>query len=125
MSVHATLTVVPSCMLGEAMETHMKFTLPGMLITALIVASPAALAQNNMGYSGTSSNPATSVSKDETVGTTTPRKHMSSHKQRKHHTASYYKQRQHAKAMSSKASTTGSGSNSVKPERNETTPKSR
>jgi hypothetical protein len=125
MSVHATLTVVPSCMLGEAMETHMKFTLPGMLITALIVASPAALAQNNMGYSGTSSNPATSVSKDETSGMTTqrPKKHMTSHKQKKH-TASY-KQRHHAKAMSSKASTTGSGSNSAKPERNETTPKSR
>jgi hypothetical protein len=102
----------------------MKFTLPGMLITALIVASPVALAQNNMGYSGTSSNPATSQSKNETVGTTTPRKHMSSHKQRKHHTASY-KQRHHAKAMSSKASTTGSGSNSVKPEKNDTTPKSR
>jgi hypothetical protein len=103
----------------------MKFTLPGMLITALIVASPAALAQSNMGYSGTSSNPATSVSKDETTGMTTnrPKKHMTSHKQKKH-TASY-KQRHHAKAMSSKASTTGSGSNSAKPEKNDTTPKSR
>jgi len=119
------LTVVPGCMLGEAMETHMKFTLPGMLITALIVASPVALAQNNMGYSGTSSNPATSVSKDQTTGVTTqrPKKHMTSHKQKKH-TASY-NQRRHAKAMSSKASTTGSGSNSAKPERNDTTPKSR
>jgi hypothetical protein len=103
----------------------MKFTLPGMLITALIVASPAALAQNNMGYSGTSSNPATSVSKDETSGMTTQRrkKHMTSHKQKKH-TASY-KQRHHAKAMNSKASTAGSGSNSAKPEKNDTTPKSR
>ena len=102
----------------------MKFTLPGMLITALIVASPAALAQNNMGYSGTSSNPATSVSKDETSGMTTqrPKRHMTSHKQKKH-TASY-KQRHHAKAIS-KASTTGSDSNSAKPEKNDTTPKSR
>src|SRR5215831_10356121 len=118
------LTVVPGCMLGEAMETHMKFTLPGMLITALIAASPVALAQNNMGYSGTSSNPATSVSKDQTTGVTTqrPKKHMTSHKQKKH-TASYNQRR--AKAMSSKASTTGSGSNSAKPERNDTTPKSR
>jgi len=104
----------------------MKFTLPGMLITAFIVASPAALAQNNLGYSGSSSNPATAESKDDTSGMTTqrPTKHMTSHKQRKHHTASY-RQRHHAKAMNSNASTTGSGSNAAKPEKNDTTPKSR
>jgi hypothetical protein len=105
----------------------MKFTLPGMLITALVAASPVALAQNSsMDYSGTSSNPATSVSKDETTGVTTqrPKQHMTSHKQRKHHTASY-RQRHHAKAMNSNASTTGSGSNMAKPEKNSTTPKSK
>src|SRR5262245_44482705 len=106
------LTVVPSSVLGEEMETHMKFTLPGMLITALVVASPAALAQGNMGYSGSSSNPATSVSKDETSGTNTqrPKKHMTSHKHKRHMAS--YKQRHHANKA--RAQTTGSGSSSPK-----------
>jgi hypothetical protein len=70
----------------------MKFTIPGILITALIAGSPAALAQG-MNYSGSSSNPATSVSKDETTGMTKrTKKHMVSHKHR-----------HHAKAVSSKA----------------------
>jgi hypothetical protein len=74
------------------MEAHMKFTIPGILITALIAGSPAALAQG-MNYSGSSSNPATSVSKDETTGMTKrTKKHMVSHKHR-----------HHAKAVSSKA----------------------
>jgi hypothetical protein len=69
----------------------MKLTIPGILIAALIVASPAAFAQ---GYSGTSSNPATSVSKDETTSMTKQsKKRMSSHKKK-----------------SSKLQTTGSGS---------------
>src|SRR5262249_29910326 len=116
----------PSCpvvCLGRQWRLHMKFTLPGMLITALIVASPAALAQSNMGYSGTSSNPATSVSKDETTGMTTNRtkKHMTSHKQKKH--TAGYKQRHHANATSPKASTTGTVINTAKPEMKDTTPK--
>jgi hypothetical protein len=83
------------------MEAQMKLTIPAILITALMVAPPAALAQ---GYSGTSSNPATSVSKDETTGMTKKsKKHMASHK-KKHH----------VKKTSSKPETTGSGSSSPK-----------
>jgi dihydroxyacid dehydratase/phosphogluconate dehydratase len=82
----------------------MKFTIPGILITALIVASPTAFAQGGMTFSGTSSNPATSVSKDETTSMT---------KQSKKRVAS--KKKHHAKHMSkSKAQTTGSGSSSPK-----------
>ena len=40
----------------------MKLTIPGILFTALIVASPVAFAQNT-GYSGTTSKPGASVSK--------------------------------------------------------------
>jgi glycerol uptake facilitator-like aquaporin len=83
--------------LATTMEAHMKLTLPGILITALIVASPTAFAQGT--YSGTSSNPATSVAKDDSASMTKQsKKHMASHK-KKHH----------AKHKSSKAQTTGSG----------------
>ena len=75
----------------------MKLTLPGILITALIVASPTAFAQG-MNYSGSSSNPTTSVSKDETTSMT---------KQSKKRMAS-------PKKKGSKAQTTGSGSSSPK-----------
>jgi hypothetical protein len=69
----------------------MKLTIPGILIAALIVASPTDFAQS---YSGTSSNPATSVSKDETTSMTKQsNKRMSSHKKK-----------------TSKPQTTGSGS---------------
>ena len=98
----------------------MKLTVPGILITALIVASPAALAQNT-GYSGTTSKPGASVAKDETNPTK-----MTKHS--KKHTASY-KHRHHAKAMNrSKAQTTGSGSTSAPGagvNKDDTTPKSR
>ncbi|HEX3341935.1 MAG TPA: hypothetical protein VHT68_22485 [Pseudolabrys sp.] len=103
----------------------MKLTIPGMMITALLAASPA-LAQ----YQGTgnASTPGASVVKDDTTTNVTKqsRKHMASHKQKKH-TASY-KQRHHAKAMSSKAQTTGSGSSSVPGasiNKDDTTPKTR
>jgi hypothetical protein len=76
----------------------MKLTIPGILITALIVASPTAFAQGGMNFSGTSSNPATSVSKDETASMT---------KQSKKRMAS-------PKKKGSKAQTTGSGSSSPK-----------
>jgi hypothetical protein len=77
----------------------MKLTIPGILITALIVASPTAFAQDT-NYSGSSSNPATSVSKDETTSMTKQsNKRMASHK-KKHH----------AKPMSSQSQTTGSSS---------------
>jgi hypothetical protein len=85
------------------MEAHMKLTIPAILVTALIAGSPTAFAQG-MNYSGTSSNPATSVSKDETTSMT---------KQSKKRVAS--KKKHHAKHMSkSKAQTTGSGSSSPK-----------
>jgi len=76
----------------------MKLTIPGLLITALIVASPAAFAQNTS--TGNASTPGASVAKDDTATMT---------KRSKKHTASY-KKKHHAKAMSSKAQTTGSGS---------------
>jgi hypothetical protein len=94
----------------------MKLTIPGILITALIVASPVAFAQNT-GYSGTTSKPGASVAKDDTNPTK-----MTKHS--KKHTASY-KQRHHAKAMKPKAQTTGSGSSMAKPEKDDTTPKPR
>ena len=96
----------------------MKLTIPGILISALIVASPVAFAQNT-GCSDSTSKPGASVTKDDTNPTkmTKPsKKHMAS-----------YKQRHHAKtkAMSSKAQTTGSGSSMAKPEKDDTTPKPR
>ena len=57
----------------------MKLTIPGILFTALIVASPAAFAQNT-GYSGTTSKPGASVAKDDTTKATMT-------KQSKKHTA--------------------------------------
>jgi hypothetical protein len=97
----------------------MKFTVPGIALAALIVASPVAFAQNT-GYSGTTSKPGASVAKDDTNPTK-----MTKHS--KKHTASY-KQRHHAKAMKPKAQTTGSGSSSAPGasiNKDDTTPKPR
>jgi hypothetical protein len=100
------------------MEASMKLTVPGIVLTALIVASPAAFAQNT-GYTGTTSKPGASIAKDDQTGMTKPAKK---------HTASY-KQRHHAKRMSHKPSeTTGSGRTSVPGasiNKDDTTPKSR
>jgi hypothetical protein len=63
----------------------------------LVAASPAAFAHQRMDYKGTSSNPATSVSKDETTSMTKSKKRMASPKKK-----------------GSKAQTTGSGSSSPK-----------
>jgi len=109
------------------MEVSMKLTVPGIALAALIVASPAAFAQNT-GYSGTTSKPGASVAKhDQTNGMTTrSKKHTASYSKKKH-TASY-KHRHHAKAMSSKAQTTGSGSSSdpgASIKKDDTAPKSR
>ena len=98
----------------------MKFTVPGIALAALIVASPVAFAQNM--NTGNASTPGASVAKDDT----NPAK-MTKHS--KKHTASY-KHRHHAKAMNSKAmkskaQTTGAGSNMAKPEKDDTTPKSK
>jgi len=79
------------------MEAHMKLTIPGLLVMALIVASSAAFAQNTS--TGNASTPGASVAKDDTATMT---------KRSKKHTASY-KKKHHAKAMSSKPQTTGSG----------------
>jgi hypothetical protein len=108
----------------------MKLTIPGIMITALLAASPA-LAQYQS--TGNASTPGASVAKDDTTNVTKrSKKHMASHKQKKHmashkqkkHMASY-KQRHHAKATHSKAQTTGSGGNMAKPEKDDTTPKSK
>jgi hypothetical protein len=99
----------------------MKLTIPGIMITALLAASPA-LAQYQS--TGNASTPGASVAKDDTTNVTKrSKKHMASHKQKKH-TASY-KQRHHAKATHSKVQTTGSGGNMAKPEKDDTTPKSK
>ena len=109
---------------GEAMEPHMKFTVPGIMITALLVASPA-FAQ----YTSTSnpSTPGASVAKDDTTKVTKQSKKHTSASHKKKHMASY-KQRNHDKAMKSKAQTTGSGSTSAPGasiNKDDTTPKSR
>ena len=97
----------------------MKFTVPGIALAALIVASPVAFAQNT-GYSGTTSKPGASVAKDDqTSMTKDSKKHMASHKKQHHAKA------MNSKAMKSKAQTTGSGSNMTKPEKDDTTPKSK
>jgi len=97
----------------------MKLTIPGIVLTALIAASPAAFAQNT-GYSGTTSKPGASVAKDDQTNVTKPsksKKHMAS-----------YKQRHHAKRVSHKSETTGSASSSSRgagTSKDETMPKSR
>ena len=101
----------------------MKFTIPGIMITALLVASPA-FAQYQS--TGNASTPGASVAKDDTTNVTKrSKKHMASYKQKKHMAS--YKQRHHAKAMGSKAHTTGSGSSSAPGgvNKDDTTPKTR
>ena len=105
----------------------MKFTIPGIMITALLVASPA-FAQYQS--TGNASTPGASVAKDDTTNVTKrSKKHMASYKQKKHMAS--YKQRHHAKAkakaMGSKAQTTGSGSSSAPGgiNKDNTTPKTR
>jgi hypothetical protein len=102
------------------METYMKLTVPGIMITALLVASPAFAQYTN---TGTTSTPGASVAKDDSWTATKKRtqKHAANHKHKKHMAS--YKQRHHAKAMSSKAQTTGSGSTSAP--KDDTAPKSR
>ena len=104
----------------------MKLTIPGIMITALLVASPA-FAQYQS--TGNASTPGASVAKDDTTNLTKrSKKHMANHKQKKHMAS--YKQRHHAKAkakaMGSKAQTTGSGSSSAPGvNKDDTTPKTR
>ena len=109
------------------METPMKFTVPGIMITALLVASPAFAQYSN---TGNPSTPGASVAKGDTTKLTKQSKeHMASASHKKKHTASpshkqkkpmaSYKQRNHDKAMKSKAQTTGSGI------KDDATPKSR
>jgi hypothetical protein len=100
----------------------MKLTIPGIMITALLAAASPALAQYQS--TGNASTPGASVAKDDTTNVTKrSKKHMASHKQKKHMAS--YKQRHHAKATHSKAQTTGSGGNMAKPEKDDTTPKSK
>jgi hypothetical protein len=120
MSVHGTAHLTFELFSRSTMEASMKLTIPGILVTALIVVSPGAMAQNT--NTGNASTPGASVAKDDTTNATKT-------KQSKKHTATH-KQRHHAKAMSSKAmkskaQSTGSGSNMAKPEKDDTTPKSK
>ena len=97
---------------GEAMETPMKFTVPGIMITALLVASPA-FAQYTS--TGTASTPGAVAKNDTTKVTKQSKKHMASASHKKKHTASA----SHKQKMKSKAQTTGSGI------KDDATPKSR
>jgi len=111
----------------------MKFTVPGIIITAILMGPPA-FAQ--YGSPGNPATPGASVTKDDTWNVTTRvKKHVANHKQKKHmanhkqkkHMASY-KQRHHGKATNAKAQTTGSGSSSAPGasiNKDETAPKSR
>jgi hypothetical protein len=97
----------------------MKLTIPAIMITALLAASPA-FAQYTS--TGNASTPGASVAKGDTTNVTKrSKKHMASHKQKKHMAS--HKQRHHAKAKatSPKAQTTGSGSVN----KDDTTPKTR
>jgi hypothetical protein len=70
MSVHGTAHLLPSELISSSTkEASMKFTVPGIALAALIVASPLAFAQNT-GYSGTTSKPGASVAKDDQTGMT-------------------------------------------------------
>ena len=84
-------------------------TVPGIVLTALIITSPLAFAENS-DYWSTIWQPGASLAKDDTTNTNMT-------KRSKKHTASY-KHKHHAKAMNSKAmkskaQTTGSGSTSA------------
>jgi hypothetical protein len=101
----------------------MKFTVPGLALAALIVASPVAFAQNM--NTSNASTPGASIAKDDTNPTKMTKhskKHMASYKQ-KHHAKAM-----NSKAMKSKAQTTGSGNTSVPGagiNKDDTTPKSK
>jgi|SRR5262245_41180456 len=102
----------------------MKFTVPGIIITAILMGPPA-FAQ--YGSPGNPATPGASVTKDDTWNVTTRvKKHVANHKQKKHMAS--YKQRHHGKATNAKAQTTGSGSSSAPGasiNKDETAPKSR
>jgi hypothetical protein len=124
MSVHGTAHLASELISRSPMEASMKFTVPGIVLAALIVASPLAFAENS-DYWSTIWQPGASVAKDDATNTSMA-KHL------KKHTASY-KHRHHAKAMSSKAmhskaQSTGSGSSSAPGasiNKDDTTPKSK
>ena len=60
----------------------MKFTVPGIMITALLMA-PSAFAQ--YGSPGSTSTPGASVAKDDAWSVATRvKKHVANHKQKKH-----------------------------------------
>jgi hypothetical protein len=106
----------------------MKLTIPGIMITALLAASPA-FAQYQS--TGNASTPGASVAKDDTTNVTKQsKKHMASHKQKKHmasHKKQHHAKAMNSKAMKSKAQTTGSGSSSAPGgvNKDDTTPKTR
>ena len=86
----------------------MKFTVPAIAITALVMAAPA----NAQYGTGTVSTPGASITKDNTWSVATRvNKHVASHKQKKHMAS--YKQHRHATTTSSKEQTTGSNGSST------------
>ena len=102
----------------------MKFAVPAITITALLMASPACA---EYGSPGTASTPGAGATKDDTWSVATRvKKHVASHKQKKHQAG--YKQRHQAKATNSKAQTTGPSSPSApgaSTNKDDTTAKSR
>src|SRR5262245_30816994 len=112
MPVYGTADLIFELIGGATMEASMKRTIPGIMVAALVLASPVAFAQYE-GHFGTASTPAASVAKDDqTKVTKRSKKHMAS-----------YKHRHHAKHMGSKSQTTGAGNSSAP--KDDTTPKSR
>jgi len=97
---------------------HMKFTVPGLMVTTVLMTSPA-LAQ----YGSPSTTATPSVTKNDSWSVNDRvKKHVASHKQKKH-TASHKPRHQNSKAQ-----TTGSGGASSPPapstDKSYTTPKS-
>ena len=86
----------------------MKLTVPGLMITAILMASPAFAQYGSPSNAPTSGASAT---KDDTSNVTTRAKNVASHKQKKHMAS--HKHRHHARTMSSQPQTTGSGSSSA------------
>src|SRR5262245_6892576 len=105
------------------METNVKFTVLGVMITAVLLTAPAFAQYGSPGGPSTSG---ASLTKDDSWGLATrTKKHVESHKQKKQ--MANHKPGHHAKAVSSKVQTTGSTSSSApgpSTSKDYTTPKS-
>ena len=121
MDMRFTFDPIEEC--GQGMETDVKLTVLGIMITAVLVTSPAFAQYGSPGGPSTSG---ASLTKDDSWGVATRlKKHVESHK-KKNQMASY-KHGHHDKAMSSKVQTTGATSSSApgpSTSKDYTTPKS-